>query len=272
MRPALSGDALASGSRKASLTDGEGSTRTPLASPESTAPTTYFLADEQSIDAAHARAPCSSSRSSQAGSVYGVQSLEESVADGSSGHGENGMEVEPHKHGERVKGDPRQDIVHGSAISGQVSDVQTPSGALTTSLKAKDGLHLDLPQDQRLRTTGAPRLRPLHLHLPTPELSLPSSPRSTSSKSLRNEDSDSMIDEAASQAIISSEEEEDDGVQASIEMHNSAPQLIMPSIKMPSRRPFTDRGKSIGRLKVLIVGESGRRSPTKMPYPRVHTD
>ncbi|ERS99885.1 hypothetical protein HMPREF1624_03252 [Sporothrix schenckii ATCC 58251] len=37
----------------------------------------------------------------------------------------------------------------------------------------------------------------------------------------------------------------------------SAPQLIMPSIKMPSRRPFTEEGKNMGRLKVLIAGDSG---------------
>jgi hypothetical protein len=37
----------------------------------------------------------------------------------------------------------------------------------------------------------------------------------------------------------------------------SAPQLIMPRMKMPSRRPFTDEGKSMGRLKVLIAGDSG---------------
>ncbi|KAI1861358.1 uncharacterized protein JN550_010888 [Neoarthrinium moseri] len=37
----------------------------------------------------------------------------------------------------------------------------------------------------------------------------------------------------------------------------SAPQLVMPSIKMPSRRPFTETGKSLGRLKVLIAGKSG---------------
>ncbi|OIW33789.1 hypothetical protein CONLIGDRAFT_640879 [Coniochaeta ligniaria NRRL 30616] len=37
----------------------------------------------------------------------------------------------------------------------------------------------------------------------------------------------------------------------------SAPQLIMPSIKMPSRRPFTETGKAMGRLKVLIAGDSG---------------
>lgn len=36
-----------------------------------------------------------------------------------------------------------------------------------------------------------------------------------------------------------------------------APQLIMPEITIPSRRPFTMRGKNIGRLKVLIAGDSG---------------
>ncbi|KAI8628575.1 hypothetical protein F5Y19DRAFT_436123 [Xylariaceae sp. FL1651] len=37
----------------------------------------------------------------------------------------------------------------------------------------------------------------------------------------------------------------------------SAPQLIMPSIKMPSRRPFTGTGRNLGRLKILLAGDSG---------------
>ncbi|EFW98894.1 heat shock protein [Grosmannia clavigera kw1407] len=37
----------------------------------------------------------------------------------------------------------------------------------------------------------------------------------------------------------------------------SAPQLIMPSIQMPSRRPFTATGRQLGRLKVLIAGDTG---------------
>jgi hypothetical protein len=31
----------------------------------------------------------------------------------------------------------------------------------------------------------------------------------------------------------------------------------MPSIKMPSRRPFTETGKNFGRLKILLAGHSG---------------
>lgn len=37
----------------------------------------------------------------------------------------------------------------------------------------------------------------------------------------------------------------------------SAPQLVMPSIKMPSRRPFTETGKSLGRLRIMVAGRSG---------------
>ncbi|TGJ84638.1 hypothetical protein E0Z10_g4091 [Xylaria hypoxylon] len=37
----------------------------------------------------------------------------------------------------------------------------------------------------------------------------------------------------------------------------SAPQLVMPSIMMPSRRPFTETGQHLGRLKILLAGDSG---------------
>ncbi|KAJ8127985.1 hypothetical protein O1611_g5653 [Lasiodiplodia mahajangana] len=37
----------------------------------------------------------------------------------------------------------------------------------------------------------------------------------------------------------------------------SAPQLVMPSINMPSRRPFTETGRNLGRLKILLAGNSG---------------
>jgi hypothetical protein len=37
----------------------------------------------------------------------------------------------------------------------------------------------------------------------------------------------------------------------------SFPQLVMPSIQMPSRRPFTTKGKAMGKLKVLLAGQTG---------------
>jgi hypothetical protein len=66
-------------------------------------------------------------------------------------------------------------------------------------------------------------------------------------------------------AVESEEEEEEDrggddpGRVGGSSMMDSGivPQLVMPSIKMPSRRPFTDEGKRMGRLKVLVAGDSG---------------
>lgn len=75
----------------------------------------------------------------------------------------------------------------------------------------------------------------------------------SSPDSRRASDAGSYMDEVTSQAIASSGDEERDELVES----GSAPQLVMPSIKMPSRRPFTERGKNMGRLKVLIAGDSG---------------
>ena len=93
-----------------------------------------------------------------------------------------------------------------------------------------------------------------------PLSSMPSSPKSFSNHSFRPSDDDSM-DEGGSQAIVSSEDD-DVEPQSQSSIQDSSPQLIMPSIKMPSRRPFTDRGKSLGRLKVLIAGDTGMRIRT----------
>ncbi len=81
-----------------------------------------------------------------------------------------------------------------------------------------------------------------------PLSSMPSSPKSTSNRSFRPSDEDSM--DEGSQAVVSSSEDDQP-------LRDSSPQLIMPSIKMPSRRPFTERGRDLGRLKILIAGDSG---------------
>lgn len=35
------------------------------------------------------------------------------------------------------------------------------------------------------------------------------------------------------------------------------PQLIMPSMTLPRRRPFSETGKALGKLKVMVAGQSG---------------
>jgi hypothetical protein len=100
-------------------------------------------------------------------------------------------------------------------------------------------------------------LTPLTLGIPDDPSSLPSSPKSISNLSMRPLDDISISDEINSQAVASGDEEE--------RLYDSprlapggASQLIMPSIKMPSRRPFTERGKAMGRFKVLLAGSSGK--------------
>ena len=87
--------------------------------------------------------------------------------------------------------------------------------------------------------------------------SSPSSPKSTSNRSFNPSDEE-FIDEGASQAIVSSE---DDEIEPRPIITDSIPQLVMPSIRLPSRRPFTERGRGMGRLKVLIAGDSGEYIP-----------
>lgn len=41
----------------------------------------------------------------------------------------------------------------------------------------------------------------------------------------------------------------------------SVPQLIMPSLTVPSRRPFSEVGKSLGKLKIMVAGRTGMVSP-----------
>ncbi|KAL9083944.1 MAG: hypothetical protein Q9159_005499 [Coniocarpon cinnabarinum] len=89
-----------------------------------------------------------------------------------------------------------------------------------------------------------------------------STPRTASMKSMQLSDEDGSIDEEASQAVASSAEEDDidasnghDGLED--QYAQAAPQLIMPSVTMPRRRPFTKRGKDVGRLKIMIAGQKG---------------
>jgi hypothetical protein len=70
---------------------------------------------------------------------------------------------------------------------------------------------------------------------------------------LKLSDEESVLEDAASQAVASSSDEDDETQQG----ESSFPQLVMPSIQMPTRRPFTTNGRAMGKLKVLIAGESG---------------
>lgn len=150
--------------------------------------------------------------------------------------------------------------------SQQTRTSPTRAAATTTTTQRRDGsrrrstirprsieeLRYEAIRQQASTTT--PPTSILNPSLPTSQApSLPSSPKSFSSRSLPKSD-----DDYSSQAVES--EDEDQAEQAaslSASMQDSALQLIMPSIRMPSRRPFTERGKQLGKFKIMVVGSRG---------------
>lgn len=167
-------------------------------------------------------------------STYGVQSLEEviSIADG----------LDP----------------CSSASS------PAPSAAATSPTRG-------IPRPSSVNTISLP-LTPVYAQSPSlvgygAEAVSPS--RSTSLHSFQLEASDNDSDreeESTSQAIASGSDDDDEEVDATPmegmqHQHNSLDdgnlQLVMPSVTMPQRRPFTERGRQLGKLKILLAGASG---------------
>lgn len=115
--------------------------------------------------------------------------------------------------------------------------------------------HSNTPPLPRGEASLLPSLSPSAL--PSQEPSLPSSPETRSTRSLLGSKASSSADENGSQALMSSEDDDPESASA---VQDSAPQLIMPSIKMPSRRPFTQRGSTLGRCKIMVAGGKGTNS------------
>ncbi|KAK3044692.1 hypothetical protein LTS18_000607, partial [Coniosporium uncinatum] len=125
-------------------------------------------------------------------------------------------------------------------------------------------------------------LTPMDVGTPLPDSALPSTPKSGSLRSLRLSDEEFGGDETGSQAVASSGEEDEDGdglldgeeeevddddaarteEEVDAKSGSAAPELVMPSITMPKRRPFTARGRGMGRLKVMVAGAEGAGKST----------
>lgn len=208
--------------------------------------TTYFLADEAAVDAALEQSLTSFSASLNVGcESRKQQQQQQSVAAGS--QTESGPTSPCIK---STNAHDRDSSVSGTSAAGSLDDhaddVSLASEALSQR-KDRSTLSHD--------PTGPSR--PM-----TPMMLATSGPASAISgvSSRRNSVTASAYDEVASQVLSLTEEVESELLPNMMDS-GSAPQLVMPSIKMPSRRPFTDEGKRIGRLKVLIAGDSGAYKP-----------
>ena len=204
-------------------------------------PTSFFLSTEDEVEKSQSSATSSES-------TFGVKSMEEATSS---------------------MGGPIPSTTEGApgCRDGHDCELARRRSTLRPTMKPRDftpemlqtfSAATNGPPPPKIRRSSPPSasrsLASLSQASQDPGSSFPSSPKSCSSHSLRPSDEDSTY-EGGSQAIESSEEEEAAEVSSSVE--KSAPQLIMPSIKMPSRRPFTDRGRSLGRLKILIAGDTG---------------
>ncbi|KAE8375901.1 hypothetical protein BDV26DRAFT_294609 [Aspergillus bertholletiae] len=229
--------------------------------PRNNAPTTFFLArsrdhDEEEVLSPHEPVPSGDN-------IYGVQSLEEAVHDANL----SASECEPYlsggtpapmtpigqqQHQQQQQQHPRDHFDHGD--NGAASLPRRKSTLRPSELVSAGRLEISLPSSDR---TSPRPLTPSNLSNPDdPTCSLPSSPKSFSNQSLRHLDDISITDDISSEVVASGEEDNDFPTPSNICL-DGASQLVMPSIRMPSRRPFTDRGKSLGRLKVLLAGSSG---------------
>lgn len=237
MRPAC--DALAGRSRK------DPEANTPAQPLTNNTPTSFFMATEDML-----RKPNRETVADGSESTFGVESLQDTVCNAPNLDDNEKNDSDSHE-GRKCEGRRR------STLKPVVRDRDSSPECLERAFRdrAKDAS----VSHSSVRPTSAPSasesLTSLSQVSQLQGLSLPSSPKSTSTRSFRPSDEESM-DEVASQAIVSSEEEGEEEYSVS-ELQDSAPQLIMPSIKMPSRRPFTEKGKGTGRLKVLIAGDSG---------------
>lgn len=229
----------------------------PWTDPRSTAPATFFLArshaqhsDELSLEDSEVSKEC----------MYGVQSLEDSVQEATISSSENIFDrsISDRLSSGSAVADLRSDInidINEDGNEDENGVDAPPLGRRRSTIRQFDNLRTEVSLQPPSDRASSRPLTPLNPDEPS---SLPSSPKSVSNQSMKHLDEISITDDLSSHAV-GSEDEGNDACEAQNSAgFDSTSQLIMPSIRMPSRRPFTDRGKTMGRFKVLVAGACGK--------------
>lgn len=224
----------------------------PPLDPRTAAPATFFLSRSPHASDTESVSPPDPGDPKE--SMYGVQSLSDMLSRSEL------AASSPRSH-------PGEFQPTRSPSQGSHDFEENPNARRRSTLKPFDLGIRDSPRPSPGPEAASRPLTPLN---PDESPSLPSSPKSISNHSLRPLDDISITDEIGSQAIASGDEE--DRPTASPQLGPAgASQLIMPSIKMPSRRPFTERGKSMGRFKLLLAGAPGKSWFREQLTPRRST-
>jgi hypothetical protein len=252
MRPPAGTEPHAERARKSSVTDSS-----PHLPAGPSGPTTFFLRTEEEMERSIVQ-PLSKSRES----TYGVQSLEDalgSMVEDKSMDDSHERPGEAEKDKDNASGTKRR-LSKSTEVKPPVShgELNQHSSAVSSPGRAAAGRNASPAFVRRpSHPTLSQPLTPLRLESPMTTSAMPSTPKSVSMRSFRLSDEESALDDSASQAIMSSGEEDDEEKAENEEVSNSFPELVMPSIQMPRRRPFTATGKNMGRLKVLVAGQAG---------------
>lgn len=230
---------------------------TPLASRSQPPQMSYFIADERTVESSQSPSLTppvlckhrDAAKNSMHG-TYGVESLETTI-----GSLPPSLDNEDHEEELRVRKARQNWKKNMPAPISRHSDEDFLDSRSPSFKSSGDVSRNVSPSHERRpsQTTLSRPYSPLSLGSPAPPSLL------SCTHSRRNSDDGSYMDDLASQAVASSGDEEQ-AVGLGLMDSGSAPQLVMPSIKMPSRRPFTEKGKSMGRMKVLIAGDSGMLS------------
>jgi len=250
------------------------------------APTTFFLASESDMQKAMSSQPEptlpstptlpkkeESNTSDNGSESFGIQSIEDTLSEAFGDKTQNEREDDPEEQG-------NEGIYRLFRRKRKASKSEPPSSEAATveSPKAQDD---QIPDSSLRNVSPAPSaspskatrhtqpavsqpLTPLMTGNHTPlDSALPSTPKSGSFRSLRlSDEDDGLTEDNVSQAIAPSDDEEPDEQEPQSSslmqaMGSSMPELVMPSLSMPSRRPFTARGRAMGRLKVCVAGAKG---------------
>ena len=188
--------------------------------------------------------------------VFGVQSLSGIASEMNTSVPREDADKISGQHGEEIRDNiEEQSLRRRSTLRPSLSLHEIISHTNESSPHSRGDSGLAQPGNIRLYASPSVAPSSTSISLDSQDLSssLSSSPKSRSSRLFRRSNEE-LHDGSESQAVVSSEDDEPD---ASLDVEDSVPQLIMPSIKMPSRRPFTQQGKAMGRLKIMIAGGKG---------------
>lgn len=156
---------------------------------------------------------------------------------------------------------------------------RSSNASITADPHITQPTHSTISERERTRPVTPSNLPSRDVSLSGSPKSLPSRQSHSKSGSASDDELLTNADETGSQAVLSSGDEDDNeagvGKGGGAELlqslgggiQDSQPELIMPSIKMPSRRPFTSRGKRLGRFKIMVAGRKGTLSLETLVWP-----